>query len=131
MVADRLMWLITGACVVWARPRTRRVDVWSLPRRSQDCLIISPNRAAVPRHDRDREPYRLWWRLFSASAYYGFRAGVFPRQSWWGIEGEFIHLKVVADTSQNTKFDGVLRGQNASSVRALASVVQQFSSRTG
>jgi hypothetical protein len=127
MVADRLMWLITGACVVWAAPVRAE---WTFGAFLGGVRTVSSSlRIEQPSQDTivTASPVDYRGDSFEAPLYYGYRAGVFPRQSWWGIEGEFIHLKVVADTSQDTKFDGVLRGQNASGVRALASVVQQFS----
>jgi len=37
---------------------------------------------------------------FELPIYYGYRVGVFPGSRWFGVEGEFIHLKVIADTSR-------------------------------
>jgi hypothetical protein len=63
---------------------------------------------------------------FDAPIYYGYRAGVFPRSGWLGVEGEFIHLKVVAETARTTSVTGVLDGRPVSATRPLADVVQRF-----
>jgi hypothetical protein len=58
--------------------------------------------------------------------YYAGRVGFFPGSEWFGIEGELIHLKVVADTARQVRFDGVLRGETTGAVRQLSSLVQRF-----
>ena len=63
---------------------------------------------------------------FDAPIYYGYRAGVFPRSGWLGVEGEFIHLKVIADTTRMTSVTGVLNGRPVSEPRPLEDVVQRF-----
>jgi hypothetical protein len=64
---------------------------------------------------------------FEPPYYYAYRVGVFPGSRSFGIEGEFIHLKVIADTSRTTNADGTIAGQPVSGSRALSSVVERFS----
>jgi opacity protein-like surface antigen len=59
--------------------------------------------------------------------YYAYRVGVFPGSGWLGIEAEFIHLKVIADTARGVKTEGIVRGGPASEVRPLGSVLERFS----
>jgi hypothetical protein len=59
--------------------------------------------------------------------YYGYRVGFFPRSRWIGIEGEFIHLKAVADLQRPAAVDGMLRGTPVTGARPLASVLERFS----
>ena len=58
--------------------------------------------------------------------YYGYRAGVFPAAGAFGIEGEFIHMKVTADTARVVTANGTIRGQPASGPRPLSSIVGRF-----
>lgn len=59
--------------------------------------------------------------------YYAYRVGFFPRSGWLGIEGEFIHLKVIADTARPARFSGIFRGEPAGGRRPISSVVERFS----
>lgn len=63
---------------------------------------------------------------FDAPIYYGYRAGIFPRSGWLGVEGEFIHVKVIADTTRMTSVTGVLDGRPVSEPRPLEDVIQRF-----
>jgi opacity protein-like surface antigen len=63
----------------------------------------------------------------NAPIYYGYRIGVFASSGWIGIEGEFIHLKVIADTARPVMREGVIRGVTVSDVRPLATVLERFS----
>ncbi len=51
---------------------------------------------------------------FEPPYYYAYRVGVFPGTRSFGVEGEFIHLKVIADTSRTTSADGIIAGQPSS-----------------
>ena len=64
---------------------------------------------------------------FEPPIYYAYSVGVFPGARSFGIEGEFIHLKVIADTARTTSAEGVIAGQPSSGTRALSSVVERFS----
>lgn len=64
---------------------------------------------------------------FKAPIYYGYRLGYFPRSRWIGVEGKFIHLKVIADTSRQALFSGTINGAAVSETRPIASFVQRFS----
>lgn len=59
--------------------------------------------------------------------YYGYRVGFFPGSGWLGIEGELVHLKVVADTARTARFDGALQGEVLADTRPLAPFVERFS----
>jgi hypothetical protein len=58
--------------------------------------------------------------------YYGYRAAFFPRSRWFGIEGELIHLKVIADTARDVQRLGAVAGQPVDDTARLASVVDDF-----
>jgi hypothetical protein len=51
--------------------------------------------------------------------YYGYRVGVFPGSGWLGIEREFIHLKVITDTSRAAMTKAVIHGIAVSELRPL------------
>jgi opacity protein-like surface antigen len=59
--------------------------------------------------------------------YYAYRAAFFPRSRWLGVEGEFIHLKVIAETARPVAVEGILLGVPISERRSLGSVVERFS----
>lgn len=46
---------------------------------------------------------------FQSPIYYGYRAGYFFTRHF-GVEGEFTHLKVYADTARNAQFSGSTAG---------------------
>jgi opacity protein-like surface antigen len=64
---------------------------------------------------------------FKSPIYYGYRGAFFPRSGWLGIEGELIHLKVVADTSRATNARGTLRGETVDGTIPLSSAIERFS----
>ena len=64
---------------------------------------------------------------FEMPIYYGYRVGAFLRPRWLGIEGELIHMKVIADTARTTRADGTVRGLAAAGPAAVDSVLQRFS----
>jgi hypothetical protein len=59
--------------------------------------------------------------------YYGYRVGHFPGSGWLGIEGEFIHVKVVAETARTTQVHGIIGGETARGSVPLSSVIERFS----
>ena len=62
-----------------------------------------------------------------APIYYGYRIGYFPKSSWFGIEGELIHIKAIADTARNVEITGTLRNSPANGSLPLSAVVEHFS----
>jgi hypothetical protein len=64
---------------------------------------------------------------FMPPIYYGYRVSVFPRSRWLGLEGEFIHVKVIADTKRSASVEGSVVGQNGREVRPIASIIERFS----
>jgi len=64
---------------------------------------------------------------FHAPPYYGYRAALYPASGWFGIEGELIHLKVIADTQRTATAEGTLEGAVPSGPLPVSSVVQRFS----
>jgi opacity protein-like surface antigen len=64
---------------------------------------------------------------FQSPVYYGYRVAFFPRAGWIGIEGELVHVKVVADTARTTQATGTIRGSTITAPIALSSIVEQFS----
>ena len=59
--------------------------------------------------------------------YYGYRVAFFPRSRWLGIEGELIHLKVLADTTRDVRLQGTVANRPLDATAPLSSVVQDFS----
>jgi hypothetical protein len=59
--------------------------------------------------------------------YYGYRIGYLPGSHWFGIEGELIHLKVLADITRTTTADGIIDDVPVSGPIAVSSLVQRFS----
>lgn len=64
---------------------------------------------------------------FEAPPYYGYRVGWFPKSTWFGVEGEFIHLKVIADTARVTTVDGTFDGARVTGRRPMEEIIQRFS----
>lgn len=58
--------------------------------------------------------------------YYGVRGGYFLYRHF-GLEAEFIHLKVFADAARATRVQGTLRGAPIAATIPINSVVQRFS----
>ena len=60
--------------------------------------------------------------------YYGSRLSYFPRpDSWIGIEAEFIHLKVYAETDGITHAGGTYRSEPIDRLISVREVVERFS----
>ena len=59
--------------------------------------------------------------------YYGYRIGYLPGSHWFGIEGELIHVKVLADITRTTTADGIIDDVPVSGPIAVSSLVQRFS----
>lgn len=72
-------------------------------------------------------PVRYRSESLDSPIYYGYRAALFPRSRWLGIEGELIHLKVVADTSRHVQRLGTVAGTPTADTAMLSSVVEDFS----
>jgi hypothetical protein len=72
-------------------------------------------------------PVRYRSESLTPPIYYGYRAAFFPRSSWLGVEGEFVHLKVVADTARDVEISGALRGSPVGGSAPLSSIVDAFS----
>src|SRR5262245_40674874 len=64
---------------------------------------------------------------FASPIYYGYRVGVFPRSRWIGVEGEFIHLKVIAETSRLAAVVGTFKGDAVSVTQPIAAILERFS----
>jgi hypothetical protein len=64
---------------------------------------------------------------FDSPPYYGYRAALFPQAGWFGIEGEFIHTKIYADTSREVDATGTIQGNPVTGMRPLDSVIDRFS----
>ena len=63
---------------------------------------------------------------FELPLYYGYRVAYFPKSRWVGIEGELIHLKVVADTSRPTRVVETRAGVTVAETLPLSSVIDRF-----
>ena len=73
------------------------------------------------------EPVSYRSASFDPPLYYGYRLGLFPGSGRIGIEGEFIHLKVIADTDRQAAVDGMLRGAAATGRLPVNEVLDRFS----
>jgi hypothetical protein len=73
------------------------------------------------------ENVSLAGRSLESPLYYGYRLMWAPTsQGRLGLEVEFIHLKVYADTGAAVRMHGVLRGHAIDGTRRLDDVVQRF-----
>jgi opacity protein-like surface antigen len=74
------------------------------------------------------DPVHFSGRSFDGPVYYGARVryefGAIP---WFGVETEFIHSKVYADTRQSVQVAGQREGQPISRQILLEEIVQQYS----
>jgi hypothetical protein len=77
--------------------------------------------------DLDLQPVRYRSESLDPPLYYAVRAGAFPHDGWFGLEGELIHLKVVAHTTRAARVEGELAGEPVAGPRPLSSIVQRFS----
>ncbi len=62
---------------------------------------------------------------FRGPLYYGVRGGYFFSRHF-GLEAEFIHMKVFAPTQRTVVADGVLRGASVSGAMPMNAVVERF-----
>lgn len=69
---------------------------------------------------------------FDSPQYYGYRIAWIPTaHRWLGVEGEFIHAKVFAETSEAVHARGSLRGRPVDTSMPLSSVVQRLAMSHG
>jgi len=69
---------------------------------------------------------------FTSPPYYGYRVMWIPTaHRWLGIEGELIHAKVFAETSEAVHVQGTLRGTPVDASLPLSSVVQRLAMSHG
>jgi lipid A oxidase len=80
------------------------------PQRSTDLLV---------------QPVDYQTKPFQSPLYYGYRAGYFFTPHF-GLEGEFTHLKVYAETGRTAQISGTLQGVAIQETAPLDSVVQRF-----
>lgn len=66
-------------------------------------------------------------RSFTPPLYYGYRLSVFPRARAFGVEAEFIHLKVYARTERDAKIVGMHNHQAVERRGHVSDVVQRLS----
>ena len=71
------------------------------------------------------QPVSYQTKPFQSPLYYGYRAGYFFSPHF-GLEGEFTHLKVYAETGPIAQISGTLQGVPISESAPLNSVVQRF-----
>jgi hypothetical protein len=72
-------------------------------------------------------PVRYRSASFEMPIYYGYRVGAFLAPRWLGVEGELIHMKVIADTARASRAQGTVGGQAVAGPRAIDSVLDRFS----
>ncbi len=65
---------------------------------------------------------------FQAPLYYGYHAGYFFRRfrRYLGLEGEFTHLKVFAETNKQAQITGLLHGIPVNETTPIDTIVQYF-----
>jgi hypothetical protein len=69
---------------------------------------------------------------FASPQYYTLRLTWVPDQHpWLGLEGEFLHAKVFAETTETVRMRGTLRGAPIDATLPLASVVQRLAMSHG
>lgn len=73
------------------------------------------------------EPVHYTSDSLESPIYYGYRVGYVPGRRWFGVEGEFVHMKVTADTSRLARADGVFRGRSIAGDVPVGSVLERFS----
>jgi hypothetical protein len=74
------------------------------------------------------QPVHLAGESFQPPIYYGYRIGISPR-GWkgFGLEGEFVHLKVIADTSRTAAVSGAREGSEVAQRVPIQAIVERFS----
>lgn len=74
------------------------------------------------------EGVRFRARSFDPPLYYGLRGGYFiPRMPFFGVEAEFIHLKVFSNPQQRLRVRGLRRNRPTDAELPLGEIVQQYS----
>jgi len=71
------------------------------------------------------QPVSYQTKPFQSPVYYGYRAGYFFTRHF-GVEGEFTHLKVYAETERTVQISGTWQGVAMNESAPLDSVVQRF-----
>jgi hypothetical protein len=66
-------------------------------------------------------------RSLQGPLYYGFRGGYFLHRLKLGLEAEFIHLKVYADTTRQVQASGIRLGTPIDRIITLRDIVEQYS----
>jgi hypothetical protein len=66
-------------------------------------------------------------RSLEGPLYYGFRGGYFLHELRLGLEAEFIHLKVYADTARQVQASGIRLGAPIDRILTLRDIVEQYS----
>ena len=66
-------------------------------------------------------------RSLQGPLYYGFRGGYFLHRLKLGLEAEFIHLKVYADTTRQVQASGIRLGAPIDRIITLRDIVEQYS----
>lgn len=87
-------------------------------------------RVSQPALDTDLtfERLRFRSRSFDPPLYYGLRGGYFiPRMPFFGVEAEFIHLKVFSNPQQQVRVTGLRSGTPSNGEVRLGEVIQQYS----
>ena len=123
-------WLCIAAVIFAASPSVAHAD-WSAA-----AFVGGAHTASSSLHV--RQPGRSTDLLFSpvvyagesfrSPIYYGYRLRyLFRSPSWFGLEGEVIHLKVFAETGKSATVQGVLAGAAITRSAPIADIVQRFS----
>jgi lipid A oxidase len=71
------------------------------------------------------QPISYQTKPFQSPLYYGYRAGYFFTPHF-GLEGEFTHLKVYAETGRTAQITGTLGGSVIAESAPIDSIVQRF-----
>jgi hypothetical protein len=121
--------IILAAALILAMPRLAAAD-WTIGgflggswTRDTSLTLTRPASGL----DVTLDPIHYAGEPWKSPPYYGYRVGYLPGSHWFGIEGELIHLKVLADITRTTTADGAIDGVPVSGPMAVASLVQRFS----
>jgi hypothetical protein len=81
----------------------------------------SSSHTAIVFHD-----VRLEAQPFMFPLYAGGRFGYHFQRRWFGVEAEWLHMKVIAETHQSTHVTGTLLGNSIDSTFPMSQIIQRY-----
>jgi opacity protein-like surface antigen len=91
--------------------------------RTKAATVVLEQSDSVVRLNFENVPFS--GKAFQSPIYYGYRAGYYFTRNF-GIEGEFIHLKIYADLDQPVEIRGTLRGNDVREQAPMSRYADQF-----